>query len=138
MTQKFQVLKVKRLLSQIDEYGLDVPDGFNELTLDYIVDNYNGAGPDWMPEEMRDILTWLLSIFEPAFLIHDMEYSASNRTAKGFIAANSRMWRNIRKIINYEYPRYNPFCWINHVKWYLRGAAAYRACKRFGWSAWTD
>ena len=138
MAAKFQVLKVKRLLAQIDEYGLDTPAGFKELTIAYIAENYNGAGPDWLPKKERNILTWLLSLFEPAFLIHDMEYSASNRTIKGFIAANSRMWRNIRKIINYEYPRYNPFCWINHVKWYLRGAAAYRACKRFGWSAWTN
>jgi hypothetical protein len=138
MTQEFKILKTKRLLAQIDEYELDAPAGFGELTVDYIADNYNGAGPDWMPDDMRHVITWLLSLFEPAFLIHDMEFSASNRTTKGFIAANSRMWRNISKIINYEYPLCNPFCWIDRVKWYLRGAAAYRACKRFGWSAWTD
>ena len=43
MTTKFQVLKIKRLLSQIDEYDLDVPTGFRELTLAYIADNYNGC-----------------------------------------------------------------------------------------------
>jgi len=138
MTQKFQVLKVKQLLSQIDECNLDVPIGFRELTMDYIADNYNGAGPDWMPEDMRYILTWLLSLFEPAFLIHDMEYSASNRTEKGFNAANDRMWSNIRKIINKEYPSYNPLCWIERMRWYWRGWGAYRACVRFGWSAWVN
>ena len=100
MTQEFKILKTKRLLAQIDEYELDAPAGFGELTVDYIADNYNGAGPDWMPDDMRHVITWLLSLFEPAFLIHDMEFSASNRTTKGFIAANSRMWRNISKIIN--------------------------------------
>jgi hypothetical protein len=138
MTAKHQVLKVKRLLAQIDEHGLDTPVGFKELTIAYIAENYNGAGPDWMPDDMRHIITWLLSLFEPAFLIHDMEFSASNRTEKGFNAANVRMWRNIRKIINCEYPLYNPLCWVNRVKWFLRGAAAYCACRRFGWSAWTD
>ena len=138
MTTKFQILKIKRLLSQIDEYDLDVPTGFRELTLAYIADNYNGAGPDWLPETEREIFTWLLSLFEPAFLIHDMEFAASNRTVKGFNNANDRMWNNIRRIINREYPRYNPLCWVDHARWYLRGAAAWRVCKRFGWSAWTD
>ncbi|MFA6102372.1 MAG: hypothetical protein WCV67_10920 [Victivallaceae bacterium] len=133
-----EILKIRRLLSQIDEYELDTPAGFHELTIQYIADNYNGAGPDWMPDNMRHVITWLLSCFEPAFLIHDMEFSASNRTAKGFIAANSRMWRNIRKIINYEYPLFNPLCWISRAKWYVRGCVTYEACKRFGWSAWTD
>ena len=138
MAPKKVVNKIKRLLAQIEEYKLDSPSGFHELTLTYIIDNYNGAGPDWMPATERAILTWLLSLFEPAFLIHDMEFSASSRAATGFNNANDRMWRNIRKIINYEYPLYNPLCWINRIKWYLRGAAAYRACVRFGRSAWQD
>jgi len=135
---KKTILKIKKTLAQIDEYDLNVPTGFRELTMDYIADNYNGAGPDWMPEEARHVLTWLLDIFEPAFLIHDMEFSASDRTEKGFIAANNRLWRNIKKIINYLYPLYNPFCWAEHARWWCKGYETWQACVKFGHSAWMD
>jgi hypothetical protein len=138
MLKKYKILKAKRLLAQIDEYGLDVPVGFSELTIAYIAENYNGAGPDWMPEKQRGVITWLLSIFEPAFLIHDMEFAASNHTERGFAAANNRMWRNIRKIINEDYPLSNPLCWVDRCRWWARGRTAYIACAKFGRLAWMD
>lgn len=138
MTTKSKVLHVKTLLALIAEYDLETPVGFNDLTLDYISSNYNGAGPDWLPASKRKILTWLLGIFEPAFLVHDMEFSASNRTRAGFIRANKRLYKNCKIIISKLYPMANPLLWFQRSIWLVKAWMTYRACVRFGFSAWQN
>jgi hypothetical protein len=130
--------KIMRLLAQIEEYKLSTPAWFKELDVATIQKNYNGAGPDWMNHNCRHIITWMLSIFEPAYLIHDLEFTKSDQSIHGFNHANDRMWTNIRKIINYEFSLVNPLNWLPRCKWYLKGKASYLACKRHGWSAWKD
>ncbi len=130
--------KIMRLLAQIEEYKLSVPVWFKELDVATIQKSYNGAGPDWMPEKMRHVITWLLSIFECCYLIHDLEFTKSDQSIHGFNHANDRMWTNIKRIINYEYNICNPLNWIPRAKWYLKGRLSWRACKQYGWSAWKD
>ncbi len=130
--------KIMRLLAQIEEYKLLTPAWFKELDVAEIQKIYNGAGADWMSNNCRQILTWMLSIFEPAYLIHDLEFSRSDKSIHGFNRANARMWSNIRKIINYEYNIINPLNWLPRTKWYLKGRTSWLACKKFGWSAWKD
>jgi len=131
-------LFVNVLLSEIKYYHLSVPEYFETLTLDYIVENYNGTGPDWLPAKKRKILDWTLDVFAPAVLIHDMEFSASNKTRAGFNRANKRLFKNCIKIINVLFPVYNPFDWIKRMIWYGKAYLVYRACCRFGFSAWLD
>ena len=135
---KAKVLHCKTLLSLIDEYGLSVPVGFGDLTLDYIAENFNGTGADWMPASQRKVLDWMLDIFSPAVLIHDMEFSASDKTKAGFNRANKRLYKNCKIIISNLYPISNPLNWINRILWLIKALAVYRACVRFGFSAWKN
>lgn len=130
--------RIKYLLAQVEMYKLSVPEWIKGLKVEYIQDTYNGAGPDWLPAKYRKILTWLLGLFECCYLIHDLEFKFSDKSIHGFNRSNSRLWTNIRRVINYEYSLWNPFNWIARCVWYFRGRASYIACKRFGWSAWRD
>jgi hypothetical protein len=130
--------RIKKLLDQISKLVLDIPSKYLRLTHEAMNEIYNGAGPDWMSSFSRDILTFLLRYFAAAFLIHDLEYHFNTDTSdskinrRNFHNANKRMWKNI-KIINAA-----NFSWYNPRRWYWRtkGWLAYRACERFGWSAW--
>ena len=94
---------------------------------------YNGIGPEWLPNSIREKLTKYLAIFAPACLIHDFHYWIGDGTLKDFNYANDILEANCRKCINAE------------TKWYqlLRRAAGYyaahlmaEACRRYGWSAY--
>ncbi|MEI8248216.1 MAG: hypothetical protein WCI51_20435 [Lentisphaerota bacterium] len=126
------------LRRQICGLMLDTPTNFYLLTNDKIAEIYNGAGPDWMSNLSRKIITFLLRYFAAAFVIHDVEYDfnmdrADTPDNRGrFHAANLRMWNNIKIIASALWPWYTPRRWW----WRLKGYAAYRACENFGWSAW--
>lgn len=130
--------RIKDLLDQISEAELDIPIEYLRLTNDAMGEIYNGAGPDWMSEISRSILSWLLRYFAAAFLIHDLEFHFntdpfhSKENRKRFRTANKRMWKNIKKL------NANNFSWYNPRRWYWRakGYLAYKACTRHGWSAW--
>jgi hypothetical protein len=129
---------ILKLLEIIRVQGLDMPIKYLRITPEAMADIYNGAGPDWMSGFSREILSFLLRYFAAAFLVHDLDYHFNTSTVdttvnrKKFHQANKRMWHNI-KILNA-----NNFSWYNPRRWYWRakGWLAYRACEKFGWSAW--
>jgi len=128
--------KIAGLRALAQMVGLDEPDIFKQQTDAQLQQIYNGCGPDWMPEAMRNVLTDLLEFFEPAFLIHDVEYQFADRTRAGFDAANQRLYDNCKKLINAELS-----WWREPVRkacYYLRAREIYDACEDFGWSAWID
>jgi hypothetical protein len=126
------------LMKKIAELNLDTPRNFYLLTNEKIASIYNGAGPDWMSGFSREILTFLLRYFAAAFVIHDVEYyfnidtSDTPENHAKFHAANLRMWRNIKRINAALWGWYNPRRWY----WRVKGWLAYKACEKFGWSAW--
>ncbi|MDD5698125.1 MAG: hypothetical protein PHH77_05865 [Victivallaceae bacterium] len=122
----FQILAMK--------YDLAAPESFRAATEEQIDKVYNGAGPDWMPQWERDILTEFLRIFKVAIAIHDWRFEYADGSGEGFKTANREFLANMRKIIAAEYSMWNPLYW----KWQWRAWLAYRACVRFGWSAWID
>ena len=99
---------------------------------------YNGAGPDWMPDWGREILTAFLRIFKGAFVIHDFDYDRSDKSLPKFHDANNRMFSNMKKILDNEYPFSSILKWPVRAKWWIRANAAYKACDKFGLSAWKD
>jgi hypothetical protein len=99
---------------------------------------YNGAGPDWLPAWGRAVLTEFLEIFQAAFVVHDYDYAVADKTEEGFKIVNERMWRNMKKILDLEYPFARFWLWGFRSRWWLRARAAYRACQKLGWSAWLD
>lgn len=67
-------------------------------------DVYNGAGPDsWIPLA-RDVLTAFMNLFEPAVLIHDLQFYESDALHETF-CVTAKIWeRNTRKIYDAEFP----------------------------------
>jgi hypothetical protein len=122
----FQILVMK--------YDLSAPESFRAASEAEIDCVYNGAGPDWMPQWGRDVLTGFLRIFKAAIAIHDWRFEYADGSEAGFKTANREFLANMRKIISAEYSIWEPFYW----KWQWRAWIAYRTCVRFGWSAWID
>jgi hypothetical protein len=133
-----EMIKISLLLSEIQGLKLGSPDGFKSAGVDELTGLYNGAGPDWLPQWGRKVLTGALELFEPAFLIHDYEFHHSDGKEKTFIKANKRMYKNMKKLVAASYSPCDPVTFFMYVYWRLKALAAYRSCARFGWSAWQD
>lgn len=118
----------------VRKYDLDAPDSFRMASNEEILKVYNGAGPDWMPEWGRDILTDFLEIFKAPIAIHDWRFQFTDKIRKGFKLANKEFLVNMRKIIKAEFSIWS----FDYWRWQWRAFAAYRACVRFGWSAYIN
>ena len=112
-------------------YGVEFLLSFDYATL---CREYNGIGPAWAGAELRGLATRYLALFEPAALIHDMRFSASDGTRFGFNFANMEFLENCLKLADHRYPWYY---------WRRYGARAtahllYDALRGEGWKAWID
>ncbi len=116
-------------------YGLSGAEWLADLSLGKIRAAYNGIGPEWMSQSMRDNLNKYFGIFVVCAVIHDCRFAYCNDgTAAGFNAANDELDRNCRIVAD-----------ANFKWWQLRRYLARRAgrimadaCREFGWSAWRD
>jgi len=120
------------------KYDLDAAQEFWAASELRVREIYNGAGPDWMPDWGREILTAFLRLFKGAFVIHDFDYDRSDKSLVKFHKANNRMKVNMKKILDKECPFSNVLKWPVRAKWLVRANAAYKACEEFGLSAWKD
>lgn len=125
---------VKELLQEIDKYGLFVPPNFNREE-SVLQKCYNGCGPDWMPEKIRNWLTSHFEFFESAFMIHDYEFTQSDKSDSGFDCANSRLHANCWRLVTLKISKYN---FPKRILYYARSHEIYAACQMFGKSAWND
>ena len=102
------------------------------LSDDRLAELYNGCGPEWLPARIREKLTRLLAIFEPAFLIHDTDFASSDGSTFAFAMANDRLEMNCLALANYTYP------WYSWRRYRARLAALEIAslCRRYGWKAY--
>ena len=139
-------------------YDLDATPAFWNASEIHIREVYNGAGPDDFSkairfmlklrypnlsaeeaeEKLRKEITEFLSIFKPAFVIHDFDFDISDGTEKKFHEANLRMFANMKKILDMEYPFKKLWLWPIRARWWVRMNAAYNAVEKFGMSAWKD
>ena len=97
--------EIARLREQCLLYDLEGAEILEKYTNSALsLDVYNGAGPDsWVPAA-REILTKAMSLFSPAVLIHDAQYTESNGSREGF-EETVRFWVvNTRKIFDAEFP----------------------------------
>ena len=97
--------EIARLREQCLAYDLEGAEILEKYTNSALArDVYNGAGPDsWVPAA-REILTKAMSLFSPAVLIHDAQYTESNGSREGF-EETVRFWVvNTRKIFDAEFP----------------------------------
>jgi len=134
MTDEY--IKIVKLRDICIDYEFEVQEGFFLCPVDKLEEIYNGCGPDWMPEFFRNKLSGYFSFFEPAFLEHDFSFECSDRTRKGFEAANKRLYRNSKRLIAGRYSWWTEP--LSKARRYLQAWEIYRACADFGWSAWQD
>ena len=93
---------------------------------------YNGIGPDRFPDWLREIVTASAGLFEPAALIHDVEYHEGG-TREQFDASNERFKRNCYTLVKDRYGWYDPrrYLWLNKARRWGN------YCQFFGWEGWT-
>lgn len=108
---------------------------FAQLGANVIRKEYNGIGPEFLPDELRAKLTTWLSIFEPAALIHDLRFFQSDGMRWAFNYANREFLDNCRRCANDAYPWYS---WRRY-----RARAIARLMYDFvsglaGWVVWTN
>lgn len=101
----------------------------DQFSLPDIATIYNGIGPDRFPDWLRAIVTEANGLFEPAALIHDIEYHIGG-TKENFTAANDRFRENCYTLVNAAYSWYDP----RRYKWLFRAWRYAGYCQEFGWS----
>lgn len=113
-------------------------DGCDFLSIfDYeeLAREYNGIGPEWLPEKWRAKASDYFELFAPAALIHDMRYSRSDGMRYAFNFANMEFRDNCLKLANAAYP------WYSWKRYRARAVALFLfdcvdcTC---GWIAWLD
>lgn len=127
--------KIAKLMSEAvinDLAGCDFLYSFDE---EYILAEYNGIGPEFLPAGVREKVTKYLALFEPAALIHDMRNAVSDGSRKSFNFANIEFHENCRKMADRRYP------WWHLRRYLARAAAAFLydfVCSQAGWRAWME
>ena len=104
------------------------------LPIEVLAAAYNGTGPEFLPQKIRDLLDGACRPFLPAVQIHDVDFTFSDGSEESFKLANLRLLRNCIICANNAYPWTN---WRRYVL-YLQAWAMYRAVShpKFGWVAW--
>ena len=123
------------LIDQIHQMDLERSDWFDDKTDLQLQQNFNGVGPDWMPDDLREVLSEYLEFFMPAVLIHDADFTWMEKTHPEFNLANKRLYRNCKKIISYKIPWWRIG---SRLRRYAQARAMYRACDQFGIKAFTS
>lgn len=126
---------VSELLRKAREAGLDGYAWATSLGFATIYREYNGIGPEWAGAAIRAKATEILSLFEPAALIHDLRNYRSDGSRHGFNYANIEFHENCLKLADAKYPwwswrRYRARIVAHALYDFVRGEG--------GWKAWQD
>ena len=129
--EKIESLIAKGVEAEL--YGMDFVQG---LDLETVRESYNGIGPEFLDPEVREKVSELLSIFEPAALVHDLRNEFSDGMRKNFEYANDEFLKNCLKLADYNY------CFINPRRYRARAVARilykFVSAENFGWRAWLE
>lgn len=106
-----------------------------KYTIAELADIYNGIGPEFLPEDVRDKVTAYLSIFEAAALIHDVRFHEGDGTRKAFNYANAEFRDNCRKLAEFHYAWYN---WRRYRAYAVATMLYEAVSSEFGWIAFTE
>lgn len=124
--------ELNRLRAEVARLNLQGRDIVLSLTLEQLDAAYNGCGPEYLPSFARKALDKITAVFAPAVMVHDVDFTNADGLKAAFDAANKRLLVNCVK------------CALDAAPWYSRQRyillaeawAIYRACDKFGWSAW--
>ena len=104
------------------------------LPIDVLAAAYNGTGPEFLPQKIRDLLDGACRPFLPAVMIHDVDFTFSDGSEESFKQANRRLLFNCIRCACSAHP------WTSWKRYalILQAWAMYRAVShpQFGWVAW--
>lgn len=119
------------LITTARQNNLDNVDILKKYSMLELSGIYNGIGPDRFPEKLRAFVTSVNDIFEPAALIHDVEYHEGGSKAD-FTAANTRFQRNCDILVDNAYAWYDP----RRYYWEFKAWRFAGYCEQFGWQCY--
>ena len=124
--------ELNRLRAEVARLNLQGREAVLALPLEQLDATYNGCGPEYLPSFARKALDKITAVFAPAVMVHDVDFTNADGLKAAFDAANKRLLVNC------------VICALDAAPWYSRQRyillaeawAIYRACSKFGWSAW--
>ena len=106
------------------------------LPIDVLAASYNGTGPEFLSQKLRDLLDGACRPFLPAVMIHDVDYTFSDGSEESFKQANRRFLFNCIRCAMAAHP------WTSWKRYalFLQAWAMYRAVchPKIGWTAWVQ
>lgn len=113
--------------------GLDF---LNKCDIEKICREYNGIGPQFLSEKLRNKVTEMLAIFEPSALVHDLRFGSSDGTRESFDYANCEFFVNCHKCAKAAYKWWN---WKRYRAYAVIDAMNEFNCSDMGgWRAWQE
>lgn len=124
--------ELNHLRAEVARLNLQGREAVLALPLYELDATYNGCGPEYLPSFARKALDKITAVFAPAVMVHDVDFTNADGLKAAFDAANFRLLVNCVKCALDAAP------WNSWKRYTLLGEswAIYRACDRFGWSAW--
>ena len=126
---------VAGLLQSALSAGLMGADWASEHGLAWLVEAYNGIGPEFLGEDLRAKSTAWFRIFEPAAMIHDARNHVSDGSTANFIYANQEFRCNCLILADRAYPWWN---WKRYCARVIADALFDFVSSPAGWRAWLE
>lgn len=119
----------KELVAEAVRLKLDGADRVAARPVEELAADFNGIGPEWFPEWVRQLLDDAYPFFLSSAMIHDDDYRHGDGSVVGFLDANRRLGENCRKAVLEEFGWYNP----RRYKMLDKAGQFKFACDAFGW-----
>lgn len=125
---------VYQLLAECIVYGLKGMDFVVSLPIDDIVKAYNGIGPSWFPEKLREAIDKLDPVLRPIALPHDCMFTYNDGSREWFDKANNELEENGLALADAKFAWYNPRRYLTRY----RALTYAMLCRKYGWEAYTS
>ena len=112
-------------------FGMDVLRKYKDV--EAVAAAYNGIGPEWMGEKLRESVTRHLALFEPAALLHNLAFEQSDGTFYGFTLANGNFYQDCLRLAD------EGFKWLDtgtHTVYTAARILYFCVSSPFGWMTW--
>ena len=123
--------RVRMLMAEAQRLNMDMAPTLQQADLLDIAANWNGIGPAWAPDWLRQGLDARLAAFRPAALIHDWDYSHIDAGRPGWEvvreAADDRFYANCRRACG-DVSIWRPMRWLMEYEAFW----AWRFVRRIG------
>jgi hypothetical protein len=98
------IADIAKIRRRVFDYGLLGSDRLLKYSDAELQGIYNGVGPDRWPEAVRRLLTGLAGLYEPAVMVHDVEFRESDGLVDSFKDTVEHFRANVKIIQKAEWP----------------------------------